>query len=115
MIVLQLINSPSDGWPPVNCWVSPSTVADRTSKPPVIAEINGLLPELCLQFSDVSGFRPTQLCDIESENYLDFFQGGNSSLPDTASRAHVLNSDLRDEWKEHLLRCISFLKHRGHD
>ena len=115
MIVLQLINSPSDGWPPVNRWVSPSTVAHLTAKPPVIAELNELLPKLNQKFSERARFRTTTLVDLTSDVYLDFFQGGNSSRPDKASRAHTLRDDLRDEWKDRLLRCINFLKLRGHD
>ena len=57
MIVLQLINSPSDGWPPVNHWVSPRTVAHLICKPPVIAELYGLLPELYQQFTECAGFQ----------------------------------------------------------
>ena len=114
MIALHLINSPSDGWPE-NRWEAPETVADRTSKPPLIAAINGLLTGLNQQFSDVSGFRPTLLCDIESAGYLDCFKDGNLSLPDTAYRAHVLNSSLRKTWGERLLRLVTFLKNRGHE
>ena len=110
--VLHLLNSPSDGWPD-NQWEAPKTVADRTSKPPIIAAINSQLTELNNQFNDVNGFRPTQLCDIESAGYLDCFKNGTSLHPDTAVRAFILNNSLRQTWGDRLLRLVSYLKRRG--
>ena len=110
--VLHLLNSPSDGWPD-NQWEAPKTVADRTSKPPIIAAFNSQINELNKQFSDVNGFRPTQLCDIGSAGYLDCFKYGNSLFTDTAVRAVVLNNSLRQTWGDRLLRLVSYLKRMG--
>ena len=115
LIVTQLINSPSDGWPAVNGWVSPATVAHLTVKPAIIEELNELIPGLNKEFSECAGFRTTILVKLDSATYLDSFQGGNSRHPDTAIRAHILKPDMRTEWMERLLKCVNFLKHRGHD
>ena len=112
LYVLHLINSPSDGWPD-NQWEAPKTLDHRTSKPPIIAAFNSQINGLNKQFSDVNGFRPTQLCDIEAEGYLDCFKYGNSLFTDTAVRAVVLNNTLRQTWGDRLLRLVSYLKSRG--
>ena len=95
---MQLINSPSDGWPLANSWVSRKTVAHLTAKPPVIAELNELIPGLNKQFSECAGFRTITLVQLNSDTYLDSFKDGNSHHPDTAIRAHILRTCLRAEW-----------------
>ena len=91
------------------------TVDHLTAKPPVIAYLKELISGLNEQFRKCGVFRTITLVNLNSEVYLDYFQGGNSTHPDTAIRAHILRPDLREEWMERLLKCINFFKLRGHD